>query len=59
MEPTPLERMERLEMLRILENGYRMKVVETRFEYDALSVDTREDLERARLVLRRRTSGAD
>ncbi|HEX5226297.1 MAG TPA: 3-deoxy-manno-octulosonate cytidylyltransferase [Bryobacteraceae bacterium] len=40
----PLERMERLEQLRAIENGYRIRVVET--EYESLGVDTPEDLER-------------
>ncbi|HTW64377.1 MAG TPA: 3-deoxy-manno-octulosonate cytidylyltransferase [Bryobacteraceae bacterium] len=40
----PLERMERLEQLRAIENGHRIRVVET--ESESLGVDTPQDLER-------------
>lgn len=43
---TDLEKTEMLEQLRMLENGMRIKVVET--EYDSISVDTQDDLKRAR-----------
>lgn len=46
MEPTPLELSESLEQLRAIENGYRIKVMET--PYKILGVDTQEELEKVR-----------
>lgn len=56
MKPTLLEQTELLEMLRALENGYRIKVVTTKYEGETLSVDTAQDLERARKVYERMKS---
>lgn len=42
MEKTPLEMAENLEQLRILENGYKIRVKETK--YDSMGVDTPEDI---------------
>jgi len=49
MPQTPLERIEMLEQLRALENGYRIRVVPT--GYPSIGVDTAEDLERARRIM--------
>ncbi len=46
LKPTRLEQIEKLEQLRILEHGYRIKVAVT--EYDSIPVDTQEDLDRVR-----------
>ena len=46
---TPLEMREKLEQLRILEHGHRIRVVET--AYDSLGVDSMEDLERIRKLV--------
>jgi len=46
LAPTPLEQTEKLEQLRILENGYRIKAAIT--ELDSIPVDTQEDLEKVR-----------
>ena len=50
LEPTPLERSESLEQLRALEHGIRIKAIET--SYDSIGVDTPDDLEQVRRLLR-------
>lgn len=56
LEQTPLERRERLEQLRALEHGIRIRVCAT--DHAVLEVNTPEDLERAqRLVRERAASG--
>jgi 3-deoxy-manno-octulosonate cytidylyltransferase (CMP-KDO synthetase) len=47
--PAPFETSEGLEQLRFLENGYRMKVVET--QYSSIGVDTPDDLEKVKKMM--------
>jgi 3-deoxy-manno-octulosonate cytidylyltransferase (CMP-KDO synthetase) len=49
LEPGRLEREERLEQLRALEHGFRIRVVDT--TYSGFGVDTQQDLERARALV--------
>ncbi|MFH1846385.1 MAG: 3-deoxy-manno-octulosonate cytidylyltransferase [Candidatus Omnitrophota bacterium] len=44
-----LEEAEKLEQLRVLEHGYKIKTIETR--YETIGVDTEEDLEKVRAIL--------
>ncbi|MFC2102942.1 3-deoxy-manno-octulosonate cytidylyltransferase [Bacteroidota bacterium] len=55
LTPTDLEKTEKLEQLRMLENGLKIKIVVTGFE--SIGVDTPEDLKRARAYYKRMKSG--
>jgi 3-deoxy-manno-octulosonate cytidylyltransferase (CMP-KDO synthetase) len=44
MKPSPLEKLEKLEQLRALENGHR--IIVTPVNYEPLSVDTPDDLQK-------------
>ena len=50
LKPSNLEKIEKLEQLRVLEEGYKIKVIETK--YDTIGVDTAEDLEKLKIFLR-------
>ncbi|MDH3254660.1 MAG: 3-deoxy-manno-octulosonate cytidylyltransferase [Acidobacteriota bacterium] len=56
-EPTPLERTEALEQLRMLENGFSIRVLRTPRAWPA--VDTMDDLRRVELLLRERPELAE
>ncbi len=53
----PLETAERLEQLRAMENGYRIRVTET--EYESVGVDTPADLERVARVVHKFFDGGE
>jgi len=44
LKESPMEKSEKLEQLRFLENGFKVKVVH--YEYESIAVDTPSDLER-------------
>jgi 3-deoxy-manno-octulosonate cytidylyltransferase (CMP-KDO synthetase) len=50
LEPTPLELVEGIGFLRLLENGIRLKMVLS--ETYSISVDTKEDLERVKVLMK-------
>ncbi len=52
-----LEQEEKLEQLRVLEHGYRIKTIETRF--DTVSVDTQEDLDYVRELMKNGKMGQE
>ena len=45
LERTPAEQAESLEQLRVLENGHKIKMIET--TYTSIGIDTQEDYEKA------------
>ncbi|MDD3793691.1 MAG: 3-deoxy-manno-octulosonate cytidylyltransferase [Candidatus Gracilibacteria bacterium] len=51
MPQTFAEKMESLEQLRILENGFKIKLVKT--DFDSIGIDTKEDLEKLEIILKR------
>lgn len=50
---SPLEEIEKIECLRLLENGIKMKMVQTK--YMGIEIDTAEDLERANALLKNKS----
>lgn len=56
LEPTPLERAESIDMLRVLEHGYKVHLVP--FDLVTFSVDTMEDLYRVELLMKKDTLNA-
>jgi len=50
LEPTPLEVIESVDMMRVIEHGYKVKMVPTKF--DTYSVDTTDDLKRVERLMK-------
>lgn len=57
LPPTPLMMTESLEQLRILEHGYSMTVIPTKYPSEGPNVNTQEDLEEVRRIFGRRKNG--
>jgi 3-deoxy-manno-octulosonate cytidylyltransferase (CMP-KDO synthetase) len=57
LPPGRLEQIEKLEQLRALENGYKIRTVES--DFDSMSVDTREDLEAVRMYVKKNKLNLD
>jgi len=55
MKQSKLEKIEKLEQLRVLENGYKIKVVET--NYNTISVDTPKDIKKVERTIKIGKSG--
>lgn len=51
LEPTPLEQIESVDMMRVLEHGYKVKMVPTR--HKVYSVDTPSDLEKVERIMKK------
>ena len=50
MEPTPLEKIESIDMLRVLEHGMKVRMVPTKYKTQA--VDTPDDLDQVNKIIR-------
>ncbi|MFA5447636.1 MAG: 3-deoxy-manno-octulosonate cytidylyltransferase [Sphaerochaeta sp.] len=57
LEPTPLMSTESLEQMKVLEHGYKIKVVKTKFKHEAMSVDTPEDLAAVEAIMKAKMGG--
>ncbi|MEW6096482.1 MAG: 3-deoxy-manno-octulosonate cytidylyltransferase [bacterium] len=57
LPPTKLEQVEKLEQLRVLENGYKIKVIKT--GHSSIGVDTEEDLEKVSKILKQEAMVSD
>lgn len=55
LAPTPLEILESVDMMRILENGFKIKMVKTK--HKSYSVDTIEDLKKVEKLMRESSNG--